>query len=279
MSTSTANKKILVVDDEVGFTILIVELLKRAGYDAQGTSDPVRGLEIAITDRPDLITLDIAMPTLSGHDFLAELQRRGVGTRVIVVSAEGGIENVVKFIKGGACDYMVKPIDPSELLRRVRKALLLEGTENTQISLLPPIIQDLVEQNELNSEQALRRLHPRLSDACEELFVSGRFDDAIFNAFKLVEDRVRRMAEVDPEDIGVGLISKTMKPTDPILVLSDITSEQEAAHSLFRGAIGLFKNPHSHRFVNERSAERSFEALAFASLLLRHLDEARRHPK
>jgi len=69
-------------------------------------------------------------------------------------------------------------------------------------------------------------------------------------------------------------MSKAMSPKKPLLQLSAIEGEQDGFHMLFRGAIGLVKNPHSHRFVGVNDQLRAFELLTFASLLMRLLDEA-----
>ena len=56
--------------------------------------------------------------------------------------------------------------------------------------------------------------------------------------------------------------------------MSLVPAEQQAAHDLYRGAIGFLKNPQSHRFLNTTDAVKAFEVLAFASFLMRKLDEA-----
>lgn len=97
---------------------------------------------------------------------------------------------------------------------------------------------------------------------------------AVFQAFRLVEEKVRVRAGASDNDIGVVLISKAMNPNAPQIKFSDIAAEQEGYHSLFRGAIGAFKNPGSHRTVGHSDAKRVVELLAFSSLLLKLLDDA-----
>ncbi|MEG4235362.1 TIGR02391 family protein [Microcoleus sp. Pol11C3] len=75
-------------------------------------------------------------------------------------------------------------------------------------------------------------------------------------------------------DLGVNLVSKVMNPNEPKLTFSLVKAEQEAAHSMYRGAIGIFKNPLSHRFLETSDQIKTFEILGFASLLMRMLDDA-----
>lgn len=116
-------------------------------------------------------------------------------------------------------------------------------------------------------------LHPTVAGRSGGLFATGAYDDAVFAAFKTVEEEVRRRSGADATDIGVNLISKAMGQKSPMLQLSNIAPEQEAFHSLFRGAIGAFKNPLSHRSVNHADPVRVLELLAFASLLMRLLGD------
>ena len=117
-------------------------------------------------------------------------------------------------------------------------------------------------------------LHPLVVQRCEGHFRNQNFDDAIFNAMKLVEEEVRTRVHAEPTDLGVSLISRAMNRDRPLVVFSKVTAEQDAAAALFRGAIGSFKNPHSHRFVGVCDPFKTFVCLALASLLLRMLDDA-----
>lgn len=143
------------------------------------------------------------------------------------------------------------------------------------------LIRDLTKQIETQSERSTKgfrmyfeSLHPKIVQRCRIPFETGQYDDAIFNAMKVVEEEVRTRISADPTDIGVALISKAMNPKSPILPFSEVNAEQEAAHSLYRGAIGSFKNPLSHRFLDSSDPVKTFECLALASLLMRMLDEA-----
>jgi uncharacterized protein (TIGR02391 family) len=122
--------------------------------------------------------------------------------------------------------------------------------------------------------QSLVLLHPRITQRCQGLFENGHYDEAIFNAMKVIEDEVRSRISADPTDVGYPLIAAAMGKKPPLITFSPVEAEQESAFALFRGAVGSFKNPRSHRFVETSDPIEAFECLALASLLMRMLDEA-----
>lgn len=126
---------------------------------------------------------------------------------------------------------------------------------------------------ELTMLPPLSLLHPLVAARSESLFNSGHYEEAVFNAMKAVEERVRSLSGSSATDVGAALIAKTMQPDAPMLKFSSVRAEQESAFFLFRGALGSFKNPSSHRFLPVADPAKTFECLALASLLMRMLDE------
>lgn len=120
----------------------------------------------------------------------------------------------------------------------------------------------------------INSLHPKILQRCQQQFESGLYDDAIFNAMKTVEEEIRVRGSAAQTDVGLALVSKVINPNQPKLIFSSVNAEQEAVHSMYRGAIGIFKNPHSHRFLDTSDPIKTFEILGFASLLMRMLDDA-----
>jgi uncharacterized protein (TIGR02391 family) len=103
--------------------------------------------------------------------------------------------------------------------------------------------------------------------------MAGKYDSAVLEAFKAVEEAVREQAGAPATKFGVALLSYAMNPKDPRLCFSAIPAEQEGFHALFRGAIGALKNPLSHRSIGHNDPVRVLEYLAFASLLMRLIDD------
>ena len=124
-------------------------------------------------------------------------------------------------------------------------------------------------------------LHSKISLRAKRNFYAGHFEDSIFDAFKALESELRSRAGAEIDEVGVPLVSRVLNPSHPLLLFSNVKAEQESTFFLFRGAIGILKNPLSHRFVEVYDSGQAFEAICFASLLMRMLDRAvlQRRPK
>ena len=120
------------------------------------------------------------------------------------------------------------------------------------------------------------QLHPLIANDVYPLFLGGKYDTAIFEAFREVEVAVRRAGGFPAKAIGVTLMRDAFRPVNnnqcgPLTDKQLPLAEQEAMLSLFAGAIGLFKNPQSHRHV-PTEPEDAAEVILFASQLLRIVD-------
>ncbi|MBZ5532074.1 MAG: TIGR02391 family protein [Acidobacteriia bacterium] len=112
-------------------------------------------------------------------------------------------------------------------------------------------------------------LHPQIADKVYALFLRGEYDTAVFQAFKEVEVAVRTAAKLSASDIGVALMRKAFDVSaGPLTDASQLPAEREALSNLFAGAIGSYKNPHSHRKVTI-DAEEAIEMFILSSHLLR----------
>jgi DNA-binding NtrC family response regulator len=116
-------KKILIIDDDVEFSALLVRIVSEAGYQYDVATSCREALEKASAGGHDLVLLDMIMPGGSGADCLAELRTKDPRLRIIVVTAFATIQNAVEVIKKGASDYLAKPFKIEELLRAIRRVL------------------------------------------------------------------------------------------------------------------------------------------------------------
>jgi uncharacterized protein (TIGR02391 family) len=116
-------------------------------------------------------------------------------------------------------------------------------------------------------------MHPRIAARVRSQFLLGEYELAAFAAMREVEIRVRELAGASAGDIGVPLMTKAFKEGGPLRDPSAEGGEQVAMMALFQGAIGVFKNPTSHRQVDYADPTIASEVVLFADLLLRMLDE------
>jgi uncharacterized protein (TIGR02391 family) len=131
---------------------------------------------------------------------------------------------------------------------------------------------DAVTFEEVTVRQRLSRgmLHPDLSGSVYDSFSAGHYDTAVLDAFKLVEDAVRRAASLPANAIGVQLMRQAYDPQKgPLRDTTLPSGERDRMPDLFAGAIGVFKNPLSHRKVGKSDPAPVIEELMLASRLLR----------
>jgi len=118
-------------------------------------------------------------------------------------------------------------------------------------------------------------LHPSIADAVWLDLSRADFATAVFRSFRAVEEAVREAGGFAPEDVGVDLMRRAFSATNgPLRRDGDPKAEREALANLFAGAIGSYKNPHSHRTVEVEAVE-AREMVALASHLLGIVDSRR----
>jgi len=116
-------------------------------------------------------------------------------------------------------------------------------------------------------------LHPVIAQKVWSAFIRGEYDTAVFQAFKQVEVGVRQAASYSDSDIGVTLMRKAFNPdSGPLSDQSALPGERQALSDLFAGAIGSYKNPHSHRNVAVNDSDEAAEMIILASHLLKIVD-------
>lgn len=114
--------RILVIDDEKNIRGTLREILEYEGYQIDEAPDGPTALQIATTEKFDLILCDIKMPQMDGIEVLDKLLAL-YDTPVVMISGHGNIETAVDTIKRGAYDYIAKPLDLNRLLITIRNAM------------------------------------------------------------------------------------------------------------------------------------------------------------
>jgi two-component system cell cycle response regulator DivK len=119
------NTKILIVEDNYDNSQLVQLLLKRENFEALSAVNGKEGLDVARSEQPDLIVLDLDMPVLSGWDMLKQLKDDPAirDIRVVVVTAHLLPGERERALEAGANGYVSKPFTVSELIGEIRKCL------------------------------------------------------------------------------------------------------------------------------------------------------------
>ena len=118
MSDIKKKRSVLVVDDEQKLLRFVEISLRIRGFDVVTTTSGQEALDLVKSAKPDIMLLDVIMPGIDGFQVLKEL-RTFTGLPVIVFSASPG--NQEKALQLGANDFMPKPFDADELVRRIKK--------------------------------------------------------------------------------------------------------------------------------------------------------------
>lgn len=121
----TDNLQVLVVDDDDDIRKLVSRIFENIGMRCHQASNVADGLRIAESVHPHVVILDLNMPVQDGYVFLETRQLNPAlkNTPVIVLSAIRQKEAVIKAIGLGAADYVMKPIQASLLIQKIRKAI------------------------------------------------------------------------------------------------------------------------------------------------------------
>ena len=118
-------KRVLVVEDDVAIRDMLCFSLRHSGFECNGVGDAESGLALLKQQRPDIILLDWMLPGVDGIEFIRRLRANEYFAEipVIMLTAKGESEDMVKGLSVGADDYVNKPFSPPELMARI-KALL-----------------------------------------------------------------------------------------------------------------------------------------------------------
>lgn len=117
-------KTILICDDDPTQRRLIQAVLEREGFSVMHAENGAQAIDrLTQNSGIDAVILDLVMPGQSGIETLKELRASGVRTPVVVLTASGGIDTVVKAMQAGAQDFFIKPASPERILVSVRNAL------------------------------------------------------------------------------------------------------------------------------------------------------------
>ena len=155
-------KTILVVDDEPKITRLVRDYLERAGFSVRVASDGKNALQQARTEKPDMVILDLGLPTMDGLDVTRELRKLS-NVPIIMLTARSEESDKLIGLELGADDYMTKPFSPKELVARVRvtfRRMETYAADNTEVIRVADLTLDVARLRILAQDREIEELTP-----------------------------------------------------------------------------------------------------------------------
>lgn len=119
----TAEASILVIDDEENLRRTLALILQREGYTVSTAGNVQEARRCLQADSFSLVFLDLKMPDANGMTLLPELHERFPRMPVLVLTAHDKLDAALEAVRGGARDYLLKPVDPTVIIQRVREVL------------------------------------------------------------------------------------------------------------------------------------------------------------
>ncbi len=227
--------KILTVDDSKTVRIIVRKAFKPFDIELFEASNGVEGLAVAAKDLPDLILLDVTMPVMDGVEMLTKIKAdpQLKGIPVMMLTAEGGRENVLKIAKIGVRDYLVKPFKEESLLEKAGRIIdlkpLAEGSAKAR-SILDPVDVLIVEDKPAIIQQiqdGLRhtpwKIHGVAGQAEAAEFCSRKEPDLLMISLSLPDDSAFALFRSIRTNIKLKF-----KPVFALVVKTELNSQNMA---------------------------------------------------
>ena len=127
--------RVLLIDDHTLFREGLTALLVRRGIEViAAVSDGAEGVRVARETAPDVILVDLCMPAMDGIEVLASLRREGVRACIIMVTTSPHERDLAQALRGGAQGYLLKDIEPDDLVVALKRAVAGETVVSAQLT-------------------------------------------------------------------------------------------------------------------------------------------------
>ena len=155
------SRNILIIEDDPALLRGLKDNFEAQGYQVTSAADGQHGLDILLRDPPHLLLLDIMLPKLNGYEICRAARARHLEMPIIMLTAKGQEEDIIRGLEAGADDYVTKPFGIRELLARV-KAFLRRQTDTTETFRFGEFVID-------------RRAHKVFKDATEVILTTKEY--------------------------------------------------------------------------------------------------------
>lgn len=125
--------KILIIEDDPALQRGLRDNFQDQGYEVLTASTGNQGLDLALAEGPDLLLLDIMLPGIDGYEICQAIRREGLDYPIVMLTAKGQEEDIVRGLELGADDYVTKPFGIQELAARVKAFLRRHRATETTV--------------------------------------------------------------------------------------------------------------------------------------------------
>ena len=218
-ATEPVGGKILIVDDYEANVRLLERNLRAAGYETVVAYDGEEALRKVVTERPDLVLLDVMLPKLDGYEVCRRLRAEETTAviPVIMVTALRETEDRIRGLEAGADDFLSKPFDRGELLARVRSLLEIKYYRSmlAEREKFHAVVQDLshgiiITDGEWRVEMASRRAAELLEQPSPEVVVGRTLPEVL--AGHTVEPSLEALRRTTERSVSVELVREEPRP-------------------------------------------------------------------
>ena len=152
-------KKVLLIDDDEQVREVLRQIFRAAGFECLLASNGADGVSLFRSARPPLVVTDLKMPKLDGIGVLTAIQQTDPDAAVVVLTGAPDVKTAIESLKLGAYDFIMKPVNPDELLIAAERAL-----ERRQLLLERRQYQQLLERRVEEATHDLRRAYEQLQE-------------------------------------------------------------------------------------------------------------------
>lgn len=143
LKNKACNLKALIVEDSLTIQKQMKIFLEKLFKEVQIANNGVEALEKVDEFKPDIILTDLQMPKMDGHEFITRLKSSNNSAKIIVFSAYGHSENVIKFLRLGVSDFIQKPVNFNQLTETLKKTIDQNSNENIVKDFSDKILKEL----------------------------------------------------------------------------------------------------------------------------------------
>jgi DNA-binding response OmpR family regulator len=126
-------RKVLIIEDNSAMLRGLKDNFELKGYRVKTAQDGERGLKAALTEKPDLIILDIMLPKINGYEICSEVRKKNFDMPIIMLTAKDQEADIVLGLNLGADDYVTKPFSIKELMARAEAFMRRRGAEEPDV--------------------------------------------------------------------------------------------------------------------------------------------------